>query len=98
MQLNRKLKNTKKLLGYASGGFPEDGLFYANHGELVGKFSNGRTAVANNEQITEGISRAVYNAFVEAMGDRDDNVSVKVYLDSREIKSGQQRLSRAMGT
>lgn len=52
--------------GYANGGFPEDGLFYANHGELVGKFSNGKTAVANNEQITEGIANAVYGAFVRA--------------------------------
>lgn len=46
------------------GGFPdgEDGLFYANHNELVGKFSNGRTAVANNEQIVDGIRSGVYDA------------------------------------
>lgn len=47
---------------FATGGFPEDGLFYANHGELVGQFSNGRTAVANNEQIVEGISEGVRDA------------------------------------
>ena len=47
---------------YASGGFPEDGFFYANHNELVGQFSNGRTAVANNEQIVEGISNGVSQA------------------------------------
>jgi hypothetical protein len=47
---------------YANGGFPEDGLFMANHNELVGGFSNGKTAVANNEQITEGIANAVYPA------------------------------------
>lgn len=46
------------------GGFPdgEDGLFYANHNELVGKFSNGRTAVANNDQIVDGIRSGVYDA------------------------------------
>ena len=44
------------------GGFPEDGLFMANHNELVGKFSNGKTAVANNQQITDGIAIAVQNA------------------------------------
>jgi len=44
---------------FASGGFPEDGLFAANHGELVGKFSNGRTAVANNIQIVDGIRAGV---------------------------------------
>lgn len=47
-----------------NGGFPdgEDGLFYANHNELVGKFSNGKTAVANNDQIVEGIRSGVYDA------------------------------------
>ena len=47
---------------FAIGGFPEDGLFMANHNELVGQFSNGKTAVANNQQITDGISIAVQNA------------------------------------
>lgn len=47
---------------FATGGFPEDGLFYANHSELVGQFANGRTAVANNEQIVEGISEGVRDA------------------------------------
>lgn len=47
---------------FATGGFPEDGLFMANHGELVGQFSNGKTAVANNEQIVEGITGGVYAA------------------------------------
>lgn len=53
---------------YANGGFPEDGLFYANHGEMVGQFSNGKTAVANNQEITAGIAQAVYQAIVEAGG------------------------------
>ena len=52
---------------YAAGGFPEDGLFYANHTELVGEFTNGRTAVANNEQIVEGIKRGVREAVAEAI-------------------------------
>lgn len=85
---------------YAQGGFPEDGLFFANHNELVGQFSNGKTAVANNAQITEGIASAVYDAFTSAMSNTNSNeqqINVKVYLDSREIRAGQQRLSRAMG-
>ena len=53
---------------FATGGFPEDGLFMANHGELVGKFSNGKTAVANNEQIVEGITGGVYAANQEQNG------------------------------
>lgn len=54
-----------RLKGYETGGFPEDGLFMANHSELVGRFSNGKTAVANNEQIVEGISRGVSEATSE---------------------------------
>lgn len=52
---------------YANGGFPEDGLFMANHNELVGRFSNGRTAVANNAQIQAGIEEAAYRGFMRAM-------------------------------
>lgn len=52
---------------YAKGGFPEDGLFMANHNELVGQFSNGRTAVANNAQIQAGIEEAAYRGFMRAM-------------------------------
>lgn len=87
-------------LKYASGGFPEPGeLFIAREAgpELVGTI-NGRTAVANNDQIVQAVSDGVFNAVVSAMGDRDDRpLQVRVYLDSREIKTGQQRLNRAMG-
>lgn len=51
---------------YANGGFPEDGIFFANSGELVGKFTNGQTAVANNEQIVAGIQNGVYGAMSES--------------------------------
>ena len=51
---------------YANGGFPEDGIFFANSGELVGKFANGQTAVANNEQIISGIQNGVYGAMSES--------------------------------
>lgn len=54
-----------RISGYSTGGFPEDGLFMANHNELVGQFSNGKTAVVNNEQIIEGISRGVSDASAE---------------------------------
>lgn len=52
---------------FARGGFPEDGLFMANRHELVGQFSNGKTAVANNAQIVDGISSGVYSAVSRAM-------------------------------
>lgn len=49
-----------KIPTFATGGFPEDGWFRANRGEVIGQFDNGKTAVANNEQITQGIANAVY--------------------------------------
>lgn len=84
---------------YASGGFPEEGeLFIARESgaELVGSMG-GRAAVANNDQIVEGIRQGVYDAVVAANGNGSGDVSVRVYLDSREIKAGQQRLNRAWG-
>jgi hypothetical protein len=50
---------------YQTGGFPEDGLFFANHNELIGGFTNGKTTVANNEQIIAGIERGVRDANAE---------------------------------
>lgn len=60
---------------YAMGGFPEDGWFRANHGELMGKFDNGRTVVANNKQITQGIAEAVYQ------GNRENNSLMRQELE-----------------
>ena len=74
------------LPGYATGGFPEDGLFMANSGELVGKFTNGRTAVANNEQIIEGIKRGVKEANMESGGNGGDWIIQLVDTDGR-VKS-----------
>ena len=51
---------------YAQGGFPEDGWFRANHGEIMGRFDNGQSVVANNMQITEGIADAVYRGNQES--------------------------------
>ena len=65
---------------WATGGFPEDGLFFANHNELVGQFSNGKTAVANNEQITEGIKRAAYEGMLMALSQSPNNSNVNVVL------------------
>lgn len=62
---NLKMFSTISLPRFQKGGFPEDGLFFANHNELVGKFNNGKTAVANNEQIIEGIKRGVQEGITE---------------------------------
>ena len=56
-----------RIAGFASGGFPTVGdLFFANENgtaEMVGSV-NGRTAVANNQDIVAGISEGVYKAIV----------------------------------
>lgn len=87
---------------FAEGGYPnEDGLFLANHNELVGKFSNGRTAVANNEQIVEGIKRGVFEAMAAALSGNSGTQNVNVYLDGKQITNAvtrnQRQMSRATG-
>lgn len=81
---------------FATGGFPEDGLFFANHSEMVGKFSNGKTAVANNEQIVAGIERGVYSAVSSAMQNTNSSsqyISNEVILDGEVIA---RSISRAI--
>ena len=39
----------------------------ANHNELVGKFSNGKTVVANNDDITKGIEQASFQGMMKAL-------------------------------
>lgn len=87
------------LQGFASGGHPDDGqLFIAreNGAEMVGSMG-GRTTVATNDDIVEGIRQGVFEAVMAANNNGNNNVDVRVYLDSREIKAGQNRLNRAMG-
>ena len=84
---------------FAEGGFPDEGqLFIAREAgaEMVGSIG-GRTAVANNDQIVEGIRQGVYEAVMAAESNGNNDYSFKFYLDSREIKVGLQRLARATG-
>lgn len=77
---------------FANGGFPEDGWFRASHGEMFGKFDNGKSVVANNKQITTGISEAVapavYAATKAAIKEELSNANVgggDVYLDATKV-------------
>ena len=58
-----------KVQAYANGGFPEDGWFRASHGEIMGQFDNGKSVVANNQQITAGIEEAAYKGYMRAIQD-----------------------------
>lgn len=93
--LEKTLKLLKSMLGaassaigvpaFATGGFPEDGMFYANSGELVGRFANGRTAVANNAQIIEGIENAVYRAMTAAQRGSGRGGKIELVLDKQVV-------------
>lgn len=71
--LDKLIKGTYslKVSQYATGGFPEDGWFRANKGEIMGRFDNGKSVVANNKQITDGISAAVYS------GNKENNALLR---------------------
>ena len=88
-----------KIPGLASGGFVDSGQLFISRErgpEMVGTIGN-QTAVANNDQIVAAVSAGVANAVSSVMGNNDRPLQVRVYLDSREIKVGQQRYNRAMG-
>lgn len=84
---------------YSVGGFPEDGLFMANHNELVGQFSDGRTAVANNLDIQKGIEEAAYRGFSRANAENREQENLlreliqavrdgkRIVVDGRELVS-----------
>ena len=78
-----------KLRAYAAGGFPDEGqLFIARESgaEMVGSI-RGKTAVANNDQIVDGISAGVYRAVREAMGNgsKGQPMTVVVQMNGKEM-------------
>ena len=87
---------------YAKGGFPSVGeAFIAreNGPELVGTIG-GRSAVANNDQIVEAVSRGVYSAVVEAMRGYSDGQSgqeINLYLDGKQITAAVEKHQKSRG-
>jgi hypothetical protein len=87
-----------KLQKFAGGGFIEDGLFTMNRGEIAGKFNNGKSVVANNQQIVEGIAEGVYSAVVAAMSEtQQGGQPLNVYLDGKQIYSSVKRTEARRG-
>lgn len=86
---------------FATGGFPEEGPFMMNKGEIAGKFSNGKSVVANNEQITEGIKRAVLSGMNEAMANNQSNVKLDIRTEEgiivKKAINGINQITRATG-
>ena len=66
---------------------------------MVGSIG-GRTAVANNDQITAAIAQAVYQAVVSAQNEENQqpiDITVTVPLDGRTVYRNQERVRQGMG-
>lgn len=101
--------SVQDITAYASGGFPEHGqMFIAREDgpELVGQIGN-RAAVANNDQIVDGIASAntgVINAVMaigamitKAVNDKDTTVSLDGRQVSRSLYKYNQQMQREKG-
>ena len=120
VSVNKGIKDAKKsassdissisVSGYATGGFPTRGdYFLANENgkpEYVGSIGN-RTAVANQNQIVQGISYGVamanseQNALLRAQNDlliRILNKGTDVYLNGRKVTDELSQVANARGT
>jgi len=85
----------------ADGGFVGAGqMFIAREAgpELVGNI-NGRTAVANNDQIVAAVSQGVYEAVAAAMGANrgSGGQNINVYLDGKQIYASVKKTESERG-
>ena len=72
---------------FGDGGFPTTGqMFIAREAgpEIVGSIGN-RTAVVNNDQIVESVSRGVYQAVVSAMGQSGGTQVVEAKVNDKVL-------------
>ena len=88
---------------YARGGYvnqPTGSLFVAGEAgaELVGNF-NGRTGVANTDQITDAMYMATYDAMSKALQENGMNVTIEGDMDKvfRVIQSKAQSFTTRTG-
>lgn len=97
-----------KIVRYATGGFPDAGLFFANeygNPEMIGTIGH-RPAVANNDQITTAIRGAVVDGMMQVFmatggfgGEGGSpTVEVTVRADSetlyKAVRKGEQKYNR----
>jgi len=111
--ITQRLGNGRSVSAYATGGFPDAGqMFIAREAgpELVGQIGR-RTAVANNDQIVEGIAGGVRNAnsdvisalyaaasqIVRAVNDKDTSVTLDGQRVSESVTRNQNRANRMYG-
>ena len=84
--LDLKTISTISIPRFEAGGFPGAGLFIAQEAgpELVGTIGN-KTAVVNNDQIVESVSRGVYQAVVQAMSQSGGNQVVEAKVNDKVL-------------
>lgn len=85
--LNLKTISRISIPRFEMGGFPAEGqMFVAREAgpEMVGSIGN-RTAVANNDQIVEAVSRGVYQAVVSAMGQSGGGQVVEARVNDKVL-------------
>jgi hypothetical protein len=92
---------SEKIKAFASGGFPEDGFFFANSSELVGKFDNGKTAVANNKSIESGIEAAVTRGLMPLLagiaGISSNDKEIVFNVDGQKMNTALKKASDRSG-
>ena len=96
---NFKIATIPSIPTFKDGGFIEDGLFTMNRGEIAGKFAGGKSVVANNQMIVEGIAAGVYEAVVAAMNDTrgGEGQAINVYLDGKQIYASVKKTESERG-
>lgn len=75
---------------YANGGFPQVGdLFFANeNGPEWISTMGGKTAVANQDQMTTGIRQAAYEGVSQALRENPQSHKTDVYIGNEKVYSG----------
>lgn len=62
---------------------------------MIGRIGN-RTTVGNQEQVIEGIRRAVYDAVSSASVIGREGRPIKIYLDGKEVGTADRRYEQSV--
>lgn len=78
----------------ANGGFMEDGWFRASKGELMGKFDDGTSIVANNRQVVAGVREMLKDGMMDALvmannsGGSKSTTQVTIVAEDNDLLNG----------
>jgi hypothetical protein len=77
-----------------TGGMPEDGWFRASKGELMGKFDDGTSIVANNRQVVAGVREMLKDGIMDALvmannsGGNKTTTQVTIVAEDNDLLNG----------